>query len=317
MRRTPPRFKPGPLSYQDAENLNRLCQDLYGSLLDRFSAAPPLQVRQGLDGVAYSLGPIGAGGGVVVRHNSITPNYGPRPRLNFIDTASAFFGVTDDSVDNEIDITITATGTGGAIEVREQDGAPDYSGVAVLTFDQADGFSLSQPAAGEARVDILPAAIAQAGIVSLANQSMGAGAKYFSDKVGIGTTGPLANSALDVRGYTYAYFAGAISFGGGNLPSAESAGAILQYDGSAGNKNISLTIAALDYVSGKVGGVQLQGTNTRFVVRHKSAAGRKFAWFNDDTAAYDDGITGTYTRVTTTGGIVTGGTLVSTITGTF
>src|SRR5262249_46567819 len=144
------------------------------------------------------------------------------------------------------------------------------------------------------------------GIVSLSAQSMGAGAKYFSDKVGIGTTSPLANSALDVRGYTYAYFAGALSFGGGNTPSAESDGAILQYDGSTGNKNSSLTIAAADYPSGRAGGVILQGVNKRFALRHKSASQPRFSFYNDDTSTYTDGATGTQTDGSTiSGGLVT------------
>jgi hypothetical protein len=314
MRRSPPTFQPGPLTRTQAEALNQLARDLYGSLLDRFSAAPPLQVRQGLDGVAYSLGPIEPAGGIVTRTTvgSIhSADYGPETRLNFVEGSNIVIGMTDDPANHEIVITITATAPAGAgIEVREQDGAPDYSGVAVLTFDQADGFSLSQPAVGEARLDILPAAIAQAGIVSLTNQSMGAGAKYFNDKIGIGTTSPLANSALDVRGYTYAYFAGAISFGGGNLPASEAAGAILQFT----SPSIFLTVSSAAYTAGRVGGWQVEAANSRFAIRHKTAAARKISWYNDDTAAYDDGVTGTYESVTTIGGIVVGGSTTSTIT---
>src|SRR5262249_10501093 len=173
-----------------------------------------------------------------------------------------------------------------SLTVQEVDGSPSYPGVTTLLFDQADGFVVSQPAANQARIDLQEASLTQVGIVSLSAQSMGAGAKYFSDKVGIGTASPLANSALDVRGYTYAYFAGILAFGGGNTPSAESDGAILQF----ASPDISLSIAAASYSSGRVGGILIQGSNKRFVLRHKTATDPKYAFYNDDTSAYTDGI---------------------------
>jgi hypothetical protein len=41
-----------------------------------------------------------------------------------------------------------------AIEVKEQDGTPDLTDVITLIFDQGDGFMVSQPAAGQAKVKL-------------------------------------------------------------------------------------------------------------------------------------------------------------------
>lgn len=46
------------------------------------------------------------------------------------------------------------TGTGGGFIVEDVDGSPHYEGVRVLQFDEADGFRLSNPADGTARVDL-------------------------------------------------------------------------------------------------------------------------------------------------------------------
>jgi len=54
-------------------------------------------------------------------------------------------------------VPVGAGGGGSGITAAEVDGTPSYAGVTALRFDQADGFALSQPAAGVARVDLLPA----------------------------------------------------------------------------------------------------------------------------------------------------------------
>lgn len=74
-----------------------------------------------------------------------------------------------------------ATG-GGGIEVEEVDGSPSYSSVTELRFDQADGFVVTQPAGGVARVDMAAATGSQAGIVSLSAQVVGAGVKSFGSQ---------------------------------------------------------------------------------------------------------------------------------------
>src|SRR5262245_43240571 len=53
-------------------------------------------------------------------------------------------------------------GGGGTIAIEEVDGTPAYTGIATLRVDSADGFVLSQPAAGIARLDIAAATASQA-----------------------------------------------------------------------------------------------------------------------------------------------------------
>ena len=65
------------------------------------------------------------------------------------------------------------------ITTEAVDGTPSYSGTKTIRFDEADGFSLSQPAAGVARIDMLSAGVSQAGIVDTASQSF-AGVKTFA-----------------------------------------------------------------------------------------------------------------------------------------
>jgi len=76
-------------------------------------------------------------------------------------------------------------GTAGSLTVEEQDGSPSYTGVTKLQFDQADGFSLSNPATGTTRVDILAATQSQTGVVTSAAQAF-AGVKNFKNDVRIG-----------------------------------------------------------------------------------------------------------------------------------
>lgn len=123
------------------------------------------------------------------------------------------------------------------------------------------------------------------GYVSLVPQSLGAGAKYFSDKVGIGTTGPLSNSALDVRGYGGVYFAGSVYFGGGNFPAAEADGCLLGWDG--GTKILSLDAPAAVPAAGQAVGVTVDVVNNRLVLNYKTGGSvGSFQVHNVDTGAY-------------------------------
>jgi hypothetical protein len=63
-------------------------------------------------------------------------------------------------------------GTGTGVEVKEADGTPDYTGVSVLVFDSSDGFVLSQPAGGQARLDLAAAGPSQDGIVTSRDQQI-------------------------------------------------------------------------------------------------------------------------------------------------
>ncbi len=50
-----------------------------------------------------------------------------------------------------------SAGTGSTINVEERDGSPSYTGITKLQFDQDDGFVLSEPSSGVARVKLTPA----------------------------------------------------------------------------------------------------------------------------------------------------------------
>lgn len=58
MHRVPPVFFPGPLTRSAAELLNQLARDLYLSLYGHFSAAPPINLAQDVNGVRLSLDPL-------------------------------------------------------------------------------------------------------------------------------------------------------------------------------------------------------------------------------------------------------------------
>lgn len=64
----------------------------------------------------------------------------------------------------------SVTSSGGGIEVKEADSNPDLAGVSVLVFDQTTGFKVSQPSAGQAKVEMCPASKTQAGIVTTTAQ---------------------------------------------------------------------------------------------------------------------------------------------------
>lgn len=59
---------------------------------------------------------------VTVRKNSTGTAVGTRPRLNLIEGSNVTLTVADDSVNNEIDVTIAASG-GSGVTVRKNTGA--------------------------------------------------------------------------------------------------------------------------------------------------------------------------------------------------
>lgn len=98
--------------------------------------------------------------------------------------------------------TVGATGpTGGTIQVEDVDESPTVASVAQLRFDSADGFVVSSPGAGIARVDMLAATATQAGIVSTAAQTI-AGNKDFDGDVNIDGTLTVGGTATINSGYT-------------------------------------------------------------------------------------------------------------------
>lgn len=77
-----------------------------------------------------------------------------------------------------------------SLEVEAVDGSPSVSGVLSLTFDEADGFIVSTPGTGTARIDQSPASATTVGYVTTGSQTF-AGAKTFNDTIIVnnGTTG--------------------------------------------------------------------------------------------------------------------------------
>ena len=75
----------------------------------------------------------------------------------------------------------TVSGTGGVLTVKEVDGAPSISNVTEFRFDQTDGFVVSNPAAGVARVDMASASTTQTGVVNTAAQSFDGNKTFEAD----------------------------------------------------------------------------------------------------------------------------------------
>jgi hypothetical protein len=71
----------------------------------------------------------------------------------------------------------------GTLTVREVDLGPTVTMVTTLEFDQVDGYVVSTPSAGVARIDHADASATQRGIVSLTAQTLGDGEKRFDDTV--------------------------------------------------------------------------------------------------------------------------------------
>lgn len=124
--------------------------------------------------------------GLIVRKNSTGSDFGPHRRLNLIEGSNITLTVAADTTNDEIDVTIAASGGGGSITIEEVDGTPTES-ASTLRFDSADGFELTEPAAGVVRVDMLAAGVAQVGVVTTGSQTF-AGAKTFNAAVACQST---------------------------------------------------------------------------------------------------------------------------------
>lgn len=75
-----------------------------------------------------------------------------------------------------------ASGGGGSLEVEDTDESPSVASVTQLRFDSADGFVVSSPGSGVARVDMAAASLTQAGVVSTSAQEFN-GPKTFDDGI--------------------------------------------------------------------------------------------------------------------------------------
>ena len=94
-------------------------------------------------------------------------------------------------------VATVGTGSGGAaggITVEEVDGSPSYAGIGTLRFDQTDGFVLSQPATGIARVDHADATDTQRGIVNTAVQVYGGRKRFVADGTDLSEAGVTATN---------------------------------------------------------------------------------------------------------------------------
>jgi len=100
-------------------------------------------------------------------------------------------------------------GGAGTLTVREVDLAPTVTMVTTLEFDQADGYVVSTPSAGVARIDHADASATQRGIVSLVAQTMGSGDKTFVSNV-------FAGGKFDAFGLAVGGALGTVYFVGGS-----------------------------------------------------------------------------------------------------
>lgn len=98
--------------------------------------------------------------------------------IEFLDDFSghAVIQVTTETLRGDQEWLFAASFLGMTVE--EQDGSPSYSAIKKLIVDQADGFVLTQPAAGQARLDQTPASPTTVGYVTTISQRF-AGDKRF------------------------------------------------------------------------------------------------------------------------------------------
>ncbi|OWY59968.1 hypothetical protein B7486_71720, partial [cyanobacterium TDX16] len=172
--------------------------------------------------------------------------------------------------------------------------SPSYTGTATLRFDQTDGFVVSQPGAGIARVDLAAATTSQAGGVSTGNQHW-TGQKLATAGFGLETIGSPA-------AFT---FYGAYLLANG---STEAPNLVFTSNGAAGGVMES---GLLQFIHSSIGGVQLLAASWyhdygAFTYSDPGCAivANGFAWC-DGTADPDMGITGTLAPgMTVKGGII-------------
>lgn len=88
----------------------------------------------------------------------------------------------------------------GGFTVRSMTGSPIYTSIDTLRFDAADGFSLSNPSAGIARIDLLEAAPSQAGVVSTGDQD------WEGEKTFYRTAHFISGADGDTADFTYGHF---------------------------------------------------------------------------------------------------------------
>jgi|SRR5579871_783943 len=130
-----PIIQPGVLSIRDAAALNEALRDLQ-RLVGGFSVAAPLTLQEDSGGVRLGINQNGL---LTIDHNGNV--VGSEPILNFIDSGTVTFAVTNNAGATRIDVTPTASASGTTIKV-------DKDGTLVATrpelnFQTGDGLTLS------------------------------------------------------------------------------------------------------------------------------------------------------------------------------
>lgn len=93
------------------------------------------------------------------------PGSRPGDHVEDISTGTVYIKTGTGTTDFSTATSSYTTASGGTMTVEEVDGSPSYSSLTTLRFDSADGFVVTQPSAGIARVDIT--AIPQANVTNL------------------------------------------------------------------------------------------------------------------------------------------------------
>jgi hypothetical protein len=195
------------------------------------------------------------------------------------------------------------------ITVEAVDGTPSYTGVTTLRFDELDGYSLSNPAAGVARVDHLPASATQAGVVDLANQVLGDGVKAIQDALMVGSTTVSLGTT-----YCFIVATGHILLGSAVPISWSTADPVTslpsQFRGQISSASNLMNLNVTNLTDGTALTLSLTSNNNRVTLAASTAGGAGSFCVKDSGGTTRVGAYGSFTTVdgktvTVTGGIIT------------
>lgn len=160
----------------------------------------------------------------------------------------------------EILTAVPAASGAAGVTVEEADGSPSYAACTTLRFDQADGFVLSQPAAGVARVDLAPATTTQAGGVTTGAQIWAGDKSTTGQLCALSGTSPLILGAF-------------VCADGGTYAGVHASGLILYFNPSnnrviLGAQKYSIVSGPSTVADGQTGTVGPGATVTGGIVTH-------------------------------------------------